>query len=243
MKANRICLALALSVSASAALAASPKNDSPKNQVFVGPPESGSFSGAEKWITAGRGAGFTCYDLNDPATGTCAFVVSNSVAGKENTADWRCPLFPLGPAAGGVRPLSFTFSYKLPEPVAPGNDILVQLRFFDSATNGVATRVYALGGHTSDSAMSSYRTLVMNGITPPRTARLADITIIANIDAPWTSGTGKFDDFALTTVPGPLIPAWAIGLAALLIIGGVTSALLVRSRRSVSEPKAVPAYR
>ena len=116
-------------------------------------------------------------------------------------------------------------------------------RFFDSATNGVATRVYALGAHTSDSAMSSYRTLAMNGITPPPKARLADITIIANVDAPWTSGTGKFDDFALTTVPGPLIPAWALGLAALLIIGGVAAALVVRSRRSVSEPKGVPAHR
>jgi hypothetical protein len=205
-------------------------------QVFLGPPESGTFSGSEKWVTAGCGAGYTRYDLNDTAKGTCAFVVSNSVAGKENTAEWRCPLFPLGPAAGGARPLSFSFSYKLPDPVAPGNDIHVQLRFCDSATNYLATRVYALGTHTSDSAMSSYRTLVMNGITPPPKARLADITIIANVDAPWTSGTGKFDDFALTTVPGPLIPAWTIGLAALLIIGGVTAALLIRSRRSVSGP-------
>jgi hypothetical protein len=243
MKIKRTCLALALSVFASAAMAASPKNASPKNQVFIGPPESGSFSGAEKWITAGRGAGFTCYDFNDPANGTCAFVVSNSVAGNENTAEWRCPLFPLGPAAGGARPLSFSFSYKLPGPVAPGNDVLVQLRFCDLATNYLATRVYALGTHTSDSAMSSYRTLTMNGITPPPKARLADITIIANVDAPWTSGTAKFDDFALTTVPGPLIPAWAIGLAALLIIGGVTAALVVRSRRSASGPKGVRAYR
>ena len=234
----RICLALAVAVFASAALAASQKN-----QVLLGPPESGTFSGSEKWITAGRGAGFTCYDLNDTAKGTCAFVVSNSVAGTENTAEWRCPLFPLGPAAGGAKPLSFSFSYKLLDPVAPGNDILIQLRFCDSATNYLATRGYALGAHTSDSAMSSYRTLAMNGITPPPKARLADITIIANVDAPWTSGTGKFDDFALTTVPGPLIPAWAIGLAALLIMAGVTAALVVRSRRSVRGPKGIPAYR
>lgn len=213
-----------------------------KDQVFIGPPESGTFGGSEKWITAGLGAGFTCYDLNDTAKGTCAFVVSNSVAGKENTAEWRCPLFPLGPAAGGARPLSFSFSYKLPDPVAPGNDILIQLRFCDSATNYLATRVYAVGAHTSDSAMSSYRTLAMNGIIPPPKARWADITIIANVDAPWTSGTGKFDDFALTTVPGPPLPAWAIGLAALLIIGGVTAAL-VRSKRSASGPKNAPAYR
>ena len=234
---TRICLALAVTVFASAALAVSPKN-----QVLLGPPESGTFSGSERWLYSARGAGSTRYDFNDPANGTCALVISNSVAGKENTADWRCPLFPLGPAAGAARPLSFSFSYKLPDPVAPGNDILIHLRFYDSATNWLATRVYALGTHTSDSAMSSYRTLAINGITPPPLARLADITIIANVDAPWTSGTAKFDDFALTTVPGPPIPAWAIGLAALLIAGGVT-ALLVRSRRSVRGPKGVPAYR
>jgi hypothetical protein len=235
---NEICLALAASVFASAALGASSKN-----QVFLGPPESGTFSGSEKWITAGCGAGHTRYDLNDAANGTCAFVVSNSVAGKENTADWRCPMFPLGPATGGARPLSFSFSYKLADPVTPGNDVLVQLRFFDSASNGVAARVYALGTHTSDSAMSSYRTLTMNGIRPPPRARLADITIIANIDAPWTSGTAKFHGFALTTVPGPLLSAWAIGLAALLIISGVTTTLLVRSKRSTGRPEGVPAYR
>ena len=221
-----ICLTLAVTIFASAALASSPKN-----QVFLGPPESGTFSGSEKWISAARGTGSIRFDFSDPANGTCAFVVSNSVAGKTNTADWRCPLFSLGPAAGGSTPLSFAFSYKLPDPVVPGDDILVQLRFFDSTTNCVAQRVYALGAHTSDSAMSSYRTLTINGITPPPRARLADITIIANIDAPWTSGTGKFDDFALTTVPAPPTRTWAIGLTALLIIGGVTATLLFRSRR------------
>jgi hypothetical protein len=81
------------------------------------------------------------------------------VAGKENTADWRCPLFPLGPAAGAARPIIFSFSYKLPDRVAPGDDMHVQLRFFDAATNGIAERRVKLGTHTGNSAMESYRTL------------------------------------------------------------------------------------
>ncbi len=59
-------------------------------------------------------------------------MISNTVAGKENKADWRCPPFSLGPAAGGARPITFSFAYKLSDPVAGKENIHVMLRFWDS---------------------------------------------------------------------------------------------------------------
>ena len=91
-----------------------------KEQLFLGPPESGTWSGSEKWLSGANGAGSISYDFDDPGNGVCAFVISNTVAGKGNNADWRCLPFPLGPADGGARPITFSFAYKLSDPVAPG---------------------------------------------------------------------------------------------------------------------------
>jgi hypothetical protein len=210
--------------------------------VFLGPVESGTWSGSSSWLTGASGAGATWFDFNDVGKGACAFVISNGVAGKENRADWRCEMFSLGPAAGGARPISFSFSYKLPDRVRDGDDLHVQLRFFDAATNGVADRRIKLGSHTRDSAMENYRTLTMNNIRPPARARLADITIIANIDSPWSSGAGRFDDFSVTTEPGPSVLKWALAGAGLAVIG-IVIALLVRFSRQVTQRPCVPVHR
>jgi hypothetical protein len=201
-----------------------------KEQIFLGPPESGTWSGSEKWLTGAYGAASTFYDFNDPAHGACAFVLSNSVAGKGNAADWRCLPFPLGPAAGGARPITFSFAYKFSEPVAAGNNMRVVLRFWDSTgTNFVGERAVQLGAHTSDSAMTSYRTLIMNGILAPRKARTADISI--NFEEPWGSGAGRFDDFAVTTVPRSLQFKAGVGAAILLAVGALTALLIQLWRR------------
>jgi hypothetical protein len=196
-----------------------------KEQIFLGPPESGTWSGSEKWLTGAYGAASTFYDFNDPAHGACAFVLSNSVAGKGNAADWRCLPFSLGPAAGGARPITFSFAYKFSEPVAPGNNMHIHLRFFDSTgTNFVGERTVLLGAHTGDSAMTSYRTLTMNGILAPRKARTADISI--NFEEPWASGAGRFDDFSVTTVPRSLLFKAVVGVAVLLGVVALTVLLI-----------------
>lgn len=192
-------------------------------QIFLGPAEAGTWSGSEKWLTGAYGAASTSYDFNDHANGVCAFVINNTVAGKENTADWRCVPFSLGPATGGVRPIIFSFAYKLSDRVAAKNNILVQLRFFDSTgTNFIGQQIIPVGAHTSDSAMTDYRTLTINGILAPTRARTADIWVDANIFEPWVSGTAHFDDFSVTTVPrslrfkaGVIATVW-IGICAAL---------------------------
>ena len=153
-----------------------------KDGIPLGPPDTDASSAGANWYTGANGGGSVSVDFNDPATnGGCAFVISNTVAGKENNADWRCPNFSLGPAAGGARPITFSFAYKLSDRVAAGNNIQVQLRFFDSTgTNFISERVVPVGTRTGDSAMTSYRTITIPGILAPPKARTADAWIDAN---------------------------------------------------------------
>jgi hypothetical protein len=116
--------------------------------------------------------------------------------------------------------------------VAAGNNIHVQLRFFDSTgTNFIGERVIQVGARTSDSAMTDYRTLVINGILAPHKARTADIWVDANIFEPWVSGTARFDDFSVTTLPRSLLFKVMIGAAILLAVGALTALLIQLWRR------------
>jgi len=203
-----------------------------KEQIFLGPAESGTWSGSSKWPNGMYGAASTSYDFNDVSHGACAFVISNTVAGRENKADWRCELFSLGPAAGGARPITFSFAYKLSDPVVGKENIHVMLRFWDSTgTNYVGGRTVQVGARTGDSAMTSYRTLTMNGIMAPRKARMADVTFSASFDEPWTSGTARFDDFSVTTEPRSLLFKMGVGAAVLLGVGALTVLLIQLWRR------------
>jgi hypothetical protein len=206
---------------------------SAKGQIFLGPAGSGASSGGANWLTGANGAGFTSVDFDDPANGGCDFTISNTIAGAENNADWRCVPFSLGPATGGARPITFSFAYKLVDRVAARNNIHVQLRFFDSTgTNFIGERVIPVGAHTSDSAMTDYRTLTINGILAPPRARTADIWIDANIFEPWVSGTGRFDNFSVTTSPRSLLFKAGVVVTVLIGICALTMLLIHFWRRS-----------
>jgi hypothetical protein len=176
---------------------------SASGQVFLGPTDSDAASGGMNWLNGACGASTVSIDTSDPAGGGgYALVISNTVAGKENRSDWRSQPFPLGPAAGGARPITFSFAYKLPHKVTWGDNILVQLRFFDATgTNYISQRVVQVGTRTGDSAMDGYKTFTMNRIFAPRNARTADVWIDANIFEPWVSGTAQFANFSVTTAP------------------------------------------
>jgi hypothetical protein len=213
-----------------------------KQQIFLGPPDSDASSAGANWFTGANGGGSVSVDFNDPATnGGCDFVISNTVAGKENNASWRCPNFSLGPAAGGARSVTFSFAYKLENPVAAGNNILVMLRFFDSTgTNYINQRTIQVGAHTSDSAMTSYRTITIPAILAPPKARTADVWIDANDFDPWVSGTARIDNISVTTVPRSLLFKAGVGAAVLLGIGTLTGLLIQLWRRRAGRNR-VPA--
>ncbi|MGB7769384.1 MAG: serine/threonine-protein kinase [Verrucomicrobiia bacterium] len=188
-----------------------------KQQIILGPVDSGPSSGGGNWLSGAYGASTVSIDFSDPAAkGGYDLVISNTVAGKENRSDWRSLPFTLGPAAEGATPITFSFAYKVVDSVAQGNNIYVQLRFFDSTgTNFISQRVIPVGARTGDSAMPSYKKITLTSIIAPQKARTADVWINANSFEPWVSGTAQFAGISVTTAP-PSLRFKAVVVAAVL---------------------------
>jgi hypothetical protein len=145
--------------------------------------------------------------------------------------------------------MTFSFAYKCPGKVNRGDNIAVFLRFFDeTGTNFLGQHYIPLGSASGDSEMSDYKTVTFTnlravknatGIRLPKGARAvtADIWVTCNIFSPWTSGDARFDDFSVTTVPGPswVHRHWGVGLtlALLIIVAATTLPIwMVRRRRT-----------
>jgi hypothetical protein len=184
-------------------------------QILLGPPDSGAELGGQ-WYYGTNGAGYRFIDDADPNSGNKDFALGNKAASKGNLADWRSPNFALGPAAAGNTPIAFSFSYKLLDAVNAGDDIRIELRFFDkSGANYLDERKILVGSSSGDASMGGYKKVVIADIRAPKRAATADIRVNANIFEPWASGTGRFDDFSVTATKHSLllevvIPATAL---------------------------------
>lgn len=189
--------------------------------VLLGPANRGAENGADDWYYGTNGAAWVSVDDSDPATGQFDFTIGNNTAGHENRADWRSKVFPLGPAADGAEPITFSFAYKFPDRINGRDNMQVFLRFFDATgTNFFSQRIFRIGFHTGDSNMVNYKTLTVSNIRSPREARTADVWVTANIWEPWTSGIGRFDDFSVETVS-------RVGLTILLIFASLVTGLMI----------------
>ncbi|MDR3458203.1 MAG: serine/threonine-protein kinase [Verrucomicrobiae bacterium] len=206
--------------------------------IMLGPADSGPSSGGANWMSGAYGTSTAAIDSSDPAAkGGYDLVINNTVAGAENKADWRSLPFALGPAAGGARPITFSFAYKLGDTVVKGNNIHVQLRFFDSTGTGfISERVIPVGAQMGDSAMTSYKTFTTGRIFAPRKAQTADVWINAGSFEPWISGTAQFASFSVTSAPPSWLFKTAVVAAALVGIGTLIMLLGYFWRRSA------PAY-
>ena len=162
--------------------------------IMLGPPDPGAEHGFDYWYHGTGGTGFLYVDNSDPATGGNDFTLGNTNAGAENHADWRSQNFPLGPAAKGAAPITFSFSYELPDNVSNSDNIRVELRFFDaSGTNFLAENMTPVGSASGDSNMSRYKTVTLTNIRAPKRAGTADIWVTANVFQHWTSGNARLD--------------------------------------------------
>jgi len=191
-----------------------------EKQMMLGPSDSGPASGGANWMYGAYGASTASIDSSDPATkGGYDLVISNTVAGKENKSDWRSLPFTLGPAAGGARPVNFSFAYKFQDTVAKGNNIHVQLRFFDSTGAGfISEKVFPVGANTGDSEMAGYKTVTVSRIVVPGKARTADVWINAGSFEPWVSGTVQFANISVTAAPHSLLAKAAVLVAIPVLI-------------------------
>jgi len=178
-----------------------PKMASARRQ-FLGPANSGAESEFGSWYNGALGGGFVATDTDDPASGLSYFRIgiTNAASYPVNHADLRSVMFPLGRPGKNHGRFTFSFTYKLPEAVKPGDNIEVNLRFFDeSETNFLGQKTILVGSSSADSEMTDYKTIATNNIVAPDGAAKADVWVVANIFDPWTSGAAQFDDFSVTT--------------------------------------------
>jgi len=172
------------------------------HRIFLGPANPGAESDFANWYNGVLGGGLVDIGTDDPATGLCYFKIgiTNAGAYPVNHADLRSVMFPLGHAGKKLRPFTFSFTYKLPEVVKAGDNIEVNLRFFDlTETNFLGGKTILVGSSTADSKMSEYKTMTVSNIVAPDGAAKADVWVVANIFNPWTSGIAEFDDFSVTS--------------------------------------------
>ena len=202
----------------------------PARQIMIGPANPGAEDGSDGWWVGASGKGYLLVDHTDPASGNSDFALGNTNLDGDNSAGWRSVIFPLGPAAAGSRPITFSFRYKLADDVKPGDNLLVQLRFYDRSTNWLNEKNFYIGSGSHDSAMDGYKTVIVSNLRASRRAQVADINISANVYGNhWSSGTGRFDDFSVTTTTHPLL--LGIGISAMALLGIAATVLLLRHFR------------
>ena len=205
-----------------------------EKQITLGPSNPGAEQDSDAWWVGTSGKGYLFVDHTDPASGNSDFTLGNTNLEGNNSVAWRSVAFPLGPAAAGAKPITFSFSYKLVDEVDPGDNVLVQVRFFDQATNWISDRDFPVGAITHDSFMSHYKTVTVGDIRAPQRAQMADVHI--NTDWKgfhWSSGNARFDNIFVTTVPYSLRFKAVVITVALASLGSLILLLVRFWRRSV----------
>ena len=213
-------------------------------QILLGPTDGGAEQGGQ-WYSGANGSAYLSVSKTDPHGGDSDYLLGNKTAGDTNRADWRSQVFDLGPAADGAQPITFSFTYKIPGKVNPGDKIEMALRFFDESGETFLGQIpITLGARSDESEMTDYKTVTLanirsvknaTGVRLPKGARAmtADIWVTCNIFSPWTSGDVRLDDFTVTTVPGPgwLRRHWAVSLTVTLLVIAAALTLAVWAGR------------
>ena len=202
-------------------------------RVTIGPANPGAEDGSDAWWVGTSGKGYLFVDQTDPGGGANDFTLGNTNSVGDNSAGWRSVIFPLGPAAAGARPISFSFAYKLVDDVNPGDNVYVQLRFFTQSTNWLREKDFVLGDSSHDSAMSYYKTVAVSGIYAPYRARLADINVFVNaFGRHWSSGDARFDNFSVATTTHSWLPC-ILAVALLGMMGTVMLLFYFREKSNM----------
>ena len=114
-------------------------------QILIGPANPGAEDGSDGWWVGASGKSYLLVDHTDPASDTSDFALGNTNLDGDNSAGWRSGNLSARAVAAGAKPITFSFTYKLVDEVKAGDNVLVQLRFFDKATNWISERDFVLG--------------------------------------------------------------------------------------------------
>lgn len=212
-----------------------------QTQALLGPLNPGAESGCEDWFYGMSGAASLSIDSTGPASGANDFTLANATAGRENHAEWRSEMFPLGAAANGRQPVTFSFAYKLLDMVKDDDNLRVQFRFFDKSNNFLDQKLFWVGSQTHDSAMTCYKTITSSGIRVPAGTQKSDITLSANLydGDNWSSGTGRFDNLFVTTSASSIRTKVLVGVVVLSGLAGLTALSIHFGRRAAGHNRRV----
>jgi hypothetical protein len=200
--------------------------------VVLGPANPGAEYGMTDWFSGTLGGGSVTID-SDPASGVRDFKIgiTNASAYQVNHADFRSLPFPLHQGRRVRGPVTFSLDYKLPDEVKQGDNIEVNLRFFDR-NDFLRQKTVLVGSKSGDSQMTEYRTMTLTNIAIPEGATRADVWVVANIGSPWTSGYAQFDNFVVAAIPEfPWMKVSMVGCVIVLASGLLYHWLYVRPRR------------
>jgi len=197
-------------------------------QIVLGPTPPIETADGAGWFSGQNGAAMSSVtDTSFPFdSDTYDGMLSNSIAGSANNADFRSAVFSLGPAANGAQTVDFSFYYYAPS-VNSGDNVRVDLRLW-SGQNDTGFIDDNNQHPFSAGTMSGY-SLWNSGPITTTGAYYADIRVSINLfgDDTWSSGVAYFDNFSVTTVPEP-------GPMALAGLGGLSMlALAFRRRQAV----------
>lgn len=189
----------------------------------LGPDNPGAENGDTNWFTGVGGTHHTAIDTTNPASGLADFEIGGTARdpgeGAEH-ADWRSASFLLNGPGNGGQGVDFSFKVRVLGAVAAGDDIRVQLRFFQTTGGGIflGEENVLIGSTSGHSNMPDYATVARLNIPVPALAQSADIRFSTDIFEPWGSGTARFDDFQVSVVPEPASLA-ALSVGALAVCG------------------------
>jgi len=168
----------------------------------IGPNNNGNFeNGGANWNAGGPGGSAGSESFNYPSNGwsapgtNCVMMTADgSITSGGN--DIRVNEF----TVNSSQPVTISFDYNILNPVNPGNQIRVGLRFFDSGNNFDGEHNTYIGTPNGDTGGQGWKHLSETYSVPAGSVS-SDIRVSMNIfgDDIWSSGAVLFDNFTVIT--------------------------------------------
>ncbi len=172
-------------------------------EMVLGPPNPNFDGGGLDWFSGASGDSFVNFSEDGGYIENTGRVNLGATAATGN-ADFRSQEFSLGEAAQGEQPVTIEFFIKFTEAVASGDEILVQLRFWEGPNEENHQGEENIGIHAGTPGIDTqlvgeWQQFRMEDITVPANANYSDIRTSLNIWTDWSSGEAQFDAFSVTT--------------------------------------------
>jgi hypothetical protein len=193
----------------------------------IGPNNNGNFeNGGANWNAGGPGGPGGSESFNYSSNGwsapgtNCVMMTADGSVTPSGGNDIRVNEFIL---ANNSQPVTISFDYNILNPINPGNQIRVGLRFFDNNNNFNGEHNTYIGTPNGDTGAQGWKHLSATYPVPGGSVN-SDIRVSMNIfgDDIWSSGAVLFDNFTVITGSN------AVPVANNLLMGTLTNLPVTR---------------